>query len=416
MLLQDNRIRPPQLVSAIVSRLPAILAEIHHLLAEQHPDYAEFLAENRTKILNAAEGFLARLVDLIESDPSITAPMLASEREQALFEELGRLHHHHQQDINCLLAAYRTAAVVAWRHVAPVALQRGVAAKALTGLVTTLFTTIDHLSSASLRGYIGAQATNGHDRTRRREELAELLLSDRADSSTVHAAATRGAWPVPTLAAIILIRPENAVARMMLNRLGPTCLQLRRAQTLVAIVPDPDGPGRRIQLANTLRGAAAVIGTTVTLHQLPTSLGLAEHALRLQHAGLLTDDPLFVDEHLPAMVAHGDQRLLAAVRHRHLAPLATLPAPTRDRLSQTLRSWLMHMGNHTAIATDLHIHPQTVRYRLSQLRELFGPALDNPTTRAALFLALAWDPTLTATPARPCTARLKPRPSAVTGW
>ncbi|MGH3975568.1 MAG: helix-turn-helix domain-containing protein [Pseudonocardiaceae bacterium] len=33
-----------------------------------------------------------------------------------------------------------------------------------------------------------------------------------------------------------------------------------------------------------------------------------------------------------------------------------------------------------------------VRYRLTQLRELFESALDDPATRAALMLALAWSP------------------------
>jgi DNA-binding PucR family transcriptional regulator len=36
----------------------------------------------------------------------------------------------------------------------------------------------------------------------------------------------------------------------------------------------------------------------------------------------------------------------------------------------------------------LHVHPQTVRYRLGQLRELFGDALDEPEQRFALMLAL----------------------------
>ena len=36
------------------------------------------------------------------------------------------------------------------------------------------------------------------------------------------------------------------------------------------------------------------------------------------------------------------------------------------------------------------MHPQTVRYRLAQLRELFGDALDDPASRARLFLALEW--------------------------
>jgi DNA-binding PucR family transcriptional regulator len=38
----------------------------------------------------------------------------------------------------------------------------------------------------------------------------------------------------------------------------------------------------------------------------------------------------------------------------------------------------------------LHVHPQTVRYRVGQLRTLFGPALDDPRTRLRLMLALCW--------------------------
>jgi DNA-binding PucR family transcriptional regulator len=50
----------------------------------------------------------------------------------------------------------------------------------------------------------------------------------------------------------------------------------------------------------------------------------------------------------------------------------------------------MNMGNRKAVAEELHVHPQTVRCRLGQLRAVFGSALDEPATRAALLLALAW--------------------------
>jgi sugar diacid utilization regulator len=49
------------------------------------------------------------------------------------------------------------------------------------------------------------------------------------------------------------------------------------------------------------------------------------------------------------------------------------------------------MGNQRAVAAQLHIHPQPVRYRLGRLRELFGPELDEPGPRRRLFLALAWE-------------------------
>jgi DNA-binding PucR family transcriptional regulator len=40
------------------------------------------------------------------------------------------------------------------------------------------------------------------------------------------------------------------------------------------------------------------------------------------------------------------------------------------------------------VAVRLHIHPQTVRYRLRQLEKLFGDALHDPETRLDLILAL----------------------------
>jgi DNA-binding PucR family transcriptional regulator len=40
------------------------------------------------------------------------------------------------------------------------------------------------------------------------------------------------------------------------------------------------------------------------------------------------------------------------------------------------------------VAKALHVHPQTVRYRLARLRELFGARLDDPDARFELELAL----------------------------
>jgi len=36
------------------------------------------------------------------------------------------------------------------------------------------------------------------------------------------------------------------------------------------------------------------------------------------------------------------------------------------------------------------VHPQTVRYRMAQLNELFAGVLDDPRGRARLTLALVW--------------------------
>jgi DNA-binding PucR family transcriptional regulator len=44
------------------------------------------------------------------------------------------------------------------------------------------------------------------------------------------------------------------------------------------------------------------------------------------------------------------------------------------------------------VAERLHVHPQTVRYRVAQLRELFGERLDDPDARFELALALRSEP------------------------
>jgi DNA-binding PucR family transcriptional regulator len=42
------------------------------------------------------------------------------------------------------------------------------------------------------------------------------------------------------------------------------------------------------------------------------------------------------------------------------------------------------------MAEELHVHPQTIRYRLGRLHDLWGDALDDPEVRARLTLALVW--------------------------
>ena len=41
-------------------------------------------------------------------------------------------------------------------------------------------------------------------------------------------------------------------------------------------------------------------------------------------------------------------------------------------------SWLLHHGRREEVAAALFVHPQTVRYRMGQLRELYGDRLDDP--------------------------------------
>ena len=94
------------------------------------------------------------------------------------------------------------------------------------------------------------------------------------------------------------------------------------------------------------------------------------------------------DEHLLALLLAAEPELAADLCEHALAPLHTLPAGAGARGEQTLRAWLDAHGDVSAAAAALHVHPQTVRYRLAALRETFGEALDDPAARLELAIAL----------------------------
>ena len=94
------------------------------------------------------------------------------------------------------------------------------------------------------------------------------------------------------------------------------------------------------------------------------------------------------DEHLPALLLAAEPALAADLARSRLAPLDSLAAGPRERLVATLRAWLDRPGQVQAVAAALDVHPQTVRYRLKQLRELFGTRLEDPEARFELALAL----------------------------
>ena len=99
-----------------------------------------------------------------------------------------------------------------------------------------------------------------------------------------------------------------------MERLDSRCLPVRRDRLFGAIVPDPTDRRLRERSVTALRGAHAVVGHPVPLALLPASTQVAEIALDLRRRGLLTGDPVFASDHIDVVIAHRDERLMAALR------------------------------------------------------------------------------------------------------
>jgi DNA-binding PucR family transcriptional regulator len=151
-----------------------------------------------------------------------------------------------------------------------------------------------------------------------------------------------------------------------------------------AVVPDPEAPGRRDELGRALRGGRAGLGPSVPLARAFESSRRAALALEIAGEGEL----VVADERLLDLLLRADVALSADLAAQALAALDSLPAGQRARLVETLTAWLDAHGEARPAADRLHVHVQTVRYRLERLRELLGDALDDPERRLALALAL----------------------------
>ena len=118
-------------------------------------------------------------------------------------------------------------------------------------------------------------------------------------------------------------------------------------------------------------------------------------AARRRDAGRPTRLAL-ADDHLAALLLHEGAVVVERVARHRLAPLDALTPKARERMARTALAYVQHHGNAAAMARDLHVHPQTARYRIAGLRELLGDQLDDPDGRfeleAALRPQVAWHP------------------------
>jgi hypothetical protein len=226
----------------------------------------------------------------------------------------------------------------------------------------------------------------------RRHALVELLARDPpAAPAEVERVAAAAAWRVPERLAALVVEDAVAVAARLPGAVGA---DLDRVGVALVPVSERPVPGRtgwldRVRIA--VRDRPAVVGPVVEPARAARSVARAQAAWPLHVAGLLGTDPHGVaraDEHLLALLLSAEPELAADLCERAVAPLRALPAGAAARGEQTLRAWLDAHGDVSAAAAALHVHPQTVRYRLAGLREVFGDALDDPGARLELAIAL----------------------------
>jgi PucR-like helix-turn-helix protein/diguanylate cyclase with GGDEF domain len=405
---------PAEAADVLRPVLPGLAEETIAAIAADVPEYArEMEGEFGRLVRLGVEVAFNRFVDLI-ADPNADGGFA-----RETYINLGRGEFRAGRSLDVLLAAYRVGARLAWRRFVEAGGRHELPPEVLYQLGEAIFAYIDELSAESAEGYAEEQSAAAGESQRRRRRLVRLLAQHPpATADSLRTAAQATGWPLPrTLAAVVIAETEqaagpptpdgladgralpgeeivDAIATRLARRLGPDAIGGAVGGAACVFLPDPDAPGRRRQLVAALAAATggeetAALGPTVGFERAGSSMRRAIAAFHLAADGRLPGSRLVVaEDHLGALLLAADAELAADLARTRLSPLAELPPGPRARLAETLRAWIDRPGQVQAVAAVLDVHPQTVRYRVRRLRELFGDALEDPERRFELGLAL----------------------------
>ena len=374
-------------MSAVLS--PVLPMLVDHCIDDIMHGYPELGADIAGRygvgLRQGIEDALVRFLDLLGSDlPPLDEHLAES------FASFGAREDRRGRTLATLLAAYRDGARRAWRVFSAAALANDVSKDALVALAEAIFVYIDELSSASALGFTQAQVARAAHRDLLRRELADAILAGEAGTGgpRVRELAGRVGWVIPARVAVaVLVQPSGQGPPPVVH---PDILVSDRGHEVQGVIPAGSIRGLAKRFATTAgRGMRVYVGTVRPVAEAPLSLAHAQAVRQLADRGLADDGQVVLAaRHLPALLLQADRRLLTGLVEAELAPLQDVAEQRRDVLAATLSAWLWHHGDRAATARELGVHPQTVSYRVGELRRLFGARLDDPARRFALLMAL----------------------------
>ena len=369
---------PADVASALRPVLGQLAREVSAEVTASIPAFAAIGGSAKfSRDLHAAvRAGLERFVDLVATGDEALTPVV-----RELFTGLGAAEARDGRVPEILLSALRIASRLLLRAaVDVVARSRPVGVAEVVDLSDAVTGFIDELASACTDGYARQVREDAGESDRRRRHLAGLLLRGGAAWPIVAQASAAIGWPRPDrITAVLVPAAEVRAARFRFGADGVLAERGDEAVLLLREIP------ARAELAEALHGRRAVVGPTLGWEQVPTAVQLAELTVRPAPG----EAPAFADDHLADLALRGQPAALAVLAQRRLGGLSGLRPAQRETLLRTLHSWLWHWGSRPEVAAGLFVHPQTVSYRIAQLRQLLDADLDDPRVRFELLLAVS---------------------------
>ena len=399
------RALPSELAEPLRARLPslaqAVTREIRCAVPEfGGPERSSFGLDIRLGVERALAEFADRLAE------GAAAPDALDRTEaKPVLRIVAGANLRHAAALDAVQAALRIGARMTWQCLAQIGTEEGIPAQRMYRVAEAVFVYGEELAGQVRAAHAEARARTDREILRRRRRLVEQLASVPGPSrASVIELARAARWPLPATVRVVALRRAGSsevatVTTAPLLSAGFDALVSGDADDPYLIVPET-GPRALLALARELTDWSAAVGPPVILESAGRSLRWARRLLDLADRGAVAMPKpmsapnsakpalLHCTDHLSALLLSADEPLMRVLVERRLAPLDAVSAQRRDRLAETLLSWLECRGSAPEVARRLGVHAQTVRYRLRHLEELFGDALQDPDSRYELELAL----------------------------
>ena len=389
---------PPDVLAAMQAEVPSVADEIVCEIRQISPAYAELMDGHYGKtLLGAITLCLTTFVDVI-ADPSASR-----DSRDEVCRQLGQYEAENGRSLDLLHAAYRLGCQVAWRRIMQLGQRDNLDSAVVSLLADAVLSYLDELAALSVEGYQAAQARSGDARQEWRGRLLRRILEQPpAPRRAIASLAELADWTLPETVTPVALRGRTEGSRasgeLLLTRedgaapLEDDILADVTGAEPYLLVPGAVTEARERALMGAVNGRA-VIGLTVPLAEAADSLRWARRALALAEAGLIAGtapvlSAVHCEDHLVTLWLQSDTALAEQIVRRQLSALENLTPRQRSRYTETLGAWLETRCTAAEIAQTLHLHPQTIRYRIRQFEQAFGDKLKDPDVRFGLELAL----------------------------
>ena len=367
-----DRVDPGTVARAMVARFRSEIAGYRRL-----PDsvlHGQIYDVSRTNV----ELFFRSVSDGVEP----------SEDELAAFRESARNRASEGMPLEDLLHAYRLGGRLGWRAIAAAA-RDDEERNALLAGAELLMRYVDEVSAAVAQTYLDERQHLVSEEERRLRDLADALMRDRPLPGALAEMARRLGFPVAErYRAFVQTVPgapgytHGQVAAALRLR---GVLALTEGDRVAGLAPASADPEALVE-----RGGLLAIGEPLPRSELSRELDdlrlLLELARESGATGVVSPDDYAIE-----LLLRRSPRVAALLRRRVLEPLESYADPRSSDLVETLVTFVESGLDRRGAAERLHVHPNTLDYRLERISKLTGLELRRPRDLTIVTLALAHD-------------------------